>query len=171
MLIYPVNERQAQTAAITNAKIDMQALSETSVDEIANALIYGRAHVLYAYCEDESEILDLDQKITVQKYNALIREIVCDKRDRFTRSDLKIIFEATVGRVPNSPAKFTKYLKHHGLDVGLNRVEGRTERGSLVVEWRDADDWFTRAQRDYGVMKTISAPTEQTDNGIRESGN
>jgi len=164
MLIYPVNERQAQTAAITKAKIDMQALSETSVDEIANALIHGRAHVLHSYCEDESEVLDLDQKLIIQKYNQLVREIACEKRDRFTRSDLKIIFEATVGRVPNTPAKFTKYLKHHGLDVGVNKVDGKTERGSLIVEWRDDDDWFTRTQREYGVMKTVDSTSQQADN-------
>lgn len=171
MLAYPVNMRQAQTAAITAAKVDMQALSETSVDEIANALIHGRANVLHSYCEDESEILDLDQRMVIKKYNELIREIVCDRRDRFTRSDLKIIFEATVGRVPNTPAKFTKYLKHHGLDVGVNRIEGKTERGSLVIEWRDTDDWFTRTQREYGVMKSIPPPeTDDDDTTARTTG-
>ena len=164
LLIYPVNERQAQTADVTKAKRDMQSLSETSVDEIANALIHGRAHTLYSYCEDESEVLDLDHRLVIQRYNQLVREVVCEGRDRFTRSDLKIIFESTVGRVPNTPAKFTKYLKHHGLDIGVNRISNKTERGSLVVEWRDTEDWFTKTQREYGVMKAVQAPTEQIDN-------
>ena len=155
MLVYPYNRRQAQTASLTKAKIDMQALSETSVDEIANALIHGRAHVLYNYCEDDTEILDLEQKVIHQKYNQLIREVICEGRNRFTRLDLKILFEATVGRVPNTPAKFTKYLKHHGLEVGANKISGKTERGSLVVAWQDDEDRFTRARRDYGVMKTV----------------
>jgi Family of unknown function (DUF5906) len=155
LLVYPVNDLMAQTASITTAKVDMQSLSETSVDEIANALILGNASVLYNYCEDDKEILDLDHKITVQRYNQLIRAVVCDGLDRFTRSDLRVIFEATVGRVPTSPAKFTKYLRHHGLNVGVNRVEGRTERGSIVVEWRDSSEWFAKTQREYGVMKTV----------------
>jgi hypothetical protein len=163
LLIYPVNERQAQTAGVTKAKEDMQALSETSVDEIANALLHGRAHTLYSYCEDESEVLDLDHRMVIQRYNELIREVVCEGRDRFTRSDLKIIFESTVGKVPNTPAKFTKYLRHHGLNVGSNSIQGKTERGSLVIEWTDDEDWFTRTQRDYGVMKTVPEP-EETDN-------
>jgi len=160
ILIYPVDERQAQTAGITKAKTDMQSLSETSVDEIASALLNGKAHVLYSYCEDEAEVLDLDHRMTIQRYNQLIKEVICDGRDRFTRAELKIIFESTVGKVPNTPAKFTKYLKHHGLDVGVNRINNKTERSSLIVQWTDSEDWFIRAQREYGVMKTI--PMEGT---------
>jgi hypothetical protein len=93
---------------------------------------------------------------------------VCEGLDRFTRADLKIIFESTVGKVPNTPAKFTKYLKHHGLDVGPNRIRGKTERGSLVIEWRDSADWFTKTQRDYGVMKTV--PEETDDEAGRQHG-
>lgn len=171
MLAYPVDERQAQTARITAAKVEMQALSETSVDEIANALILGKAHVLYSYCEDEAEVLDLDHRMTLKKYNELVREVICDGRDRFTRAELKTIFEATVGHVPSSPAKFTKYLRHHGIHVGTNRIDGRTERGSLVVNWRDNPDWFTAAQREYGVMKSVPAtptknPNEQDEQAV-----
>jgi hypothetical protein len=161
MLVYPANEKQAQTATITQAKVEMQALSETSVDEIANALIHGRANVLHSYCENEDEILDLDHKLVVTRYNQLIREVVCESRNKFTRPDLKIIFEATVGRVPNTPAKFTKYLRHHGLNVGSNRIDNRTERGSIIVEWRDTEDWFTKTRREYGVMKSV--PDDKND--------
>lgn len=166
MLSYPVDELRAQTAAVTEAKLDMQQLSETSVDEIANALILGKAHVLHAYCEDEAEILDLDHRLVVKRYNELVREIVCEGRDRLTRTDLRTIFEATVGKVPSTPAKFTKYLRHHGLKVGVNRVDGRAERGSLIVEWCDDDDWFVRTRREYGVMKSVPdepAPTPEQE--------
>ena len=168
LLMYPINERQAQTAGITSAKRDMQALNETSVDEIANALIHGRAHVLHSYCEDDAEILDLDHKLVVQRYNKLIREVICEGRDRFTRADLKIIFEATVGHAPNTPAKFTKYLKHHGLNIGVNRIDGRTERSSIIVEWRDGSEWFTRTQREYGVMKTVETHNGEHTDKLRE---
>jgi hypothetical protein len=170
LLIYPVNERQACTAGITKAKADMQSLSETSVDEIANALIHGRAHVLHSYCEDEKEIMDLDHRLVMQRYNTLVREVICDGRDRFTRSDLRTIFEATVGHVPNTPAKFSKYLKHHGLNIGVNKVDGKPERGSLVIEWRDSEDWFTRTQRDYGVMKTVEPPNELRSKNTERAG-
>ena len=159
LLIYPVDERQAQTAGITKAKTEMQALSETSVDEIANALILGKANVLHSYCEDDSEILDLDHRIIVQQYNKLIREVICDGRDRFTREELRIIFEATVGRVPSTPAKFTKYLRHHGLNISVNRIDGVAQRG-ITVGWRDSDDWFARTQRDYGIMKEAKPEKE-----------
>lgn len=169
MLAYPVNQRQAQIAHTTSAKVDMQALSETSVDEIANALTLGRADVLYNYCEDETEILDLDLKVIYQRYNKLVREIICDGRDRFDRADLRTIFEATVGRVPNTPAKFTKYLIHHGIKVGINKINGKTERGSLVVLWRTDPDWIARAQREYGVMKTVPATdSEKKENTENE---
>jgi hypothetical protein len=155
IMMYPVDERRAKTAAITKAKLDMQELSETSVDQIATALIKGQASVLHDFVEDEKEVLDLDQRLIIKRYNQLIREVVCDGRDRFSRADLKVIFEATAGRVPNSPAKFTKYLKHHGIHVGLNKIDGVPQRGSLVVEWRDSDEWFARTRREYGVMKTV----------------
>jgi hypothetical protein len=152
LLIYPVDERQAQTATITEAKVDMQALSETSVDEIANALILGQARVLHSYCENDKDVVNLDQKIMIQHYNRLIKEVVCDGRDRFTREELRVIFEATVGHVPSTPAKFTKYLRHHGLKVGVNRIDGIPQRG-ITVDWHDGIEWFTRARREYGVMK------------------
>lgn len=167
MLVYPVNQRDAQTARITNAKIDMQQLSETSVDEIANALTLGKAATLYNYCEDESELIDLDQRMIFQKYNGLVREIICDGRERFDRSDLRTIFEATVGRVPNTPAKFTKYLIHHGIKVGVNKIDGKAERGSLIVKWTDDPDWVARAQREYGVMKTVPT-TDNNDVGDKD---
>ena len=172
MLVYPVDQRQAQTAGITKAKTDMQSLSETSVDEIANALIHGRAHVLHSYCEDDAEILDLDQRIIYQKYNLLVREIICDGRDRFTRADVRIIFEATVGKVPSTPAKFTKYLKHHGVEVGLNKIDGKPQRGSVVVKWSDEEEWFTRTQREYGVMKPVknSRTEELNDDKLQRTG-
>lgn len=165
ILSYPVNENQAQTSGMTTAKINMQSLSETSVDEIANALIHGRAHVLYNYCEDEAEVLDLDHRIVIQRYNALVKAIVCEGLNRFTRSDLRTLFESTVGKIPNTPAKFTKYLRHHGINVGINRVNGKAERGSLIVEWEDDDDWFTRTQREYGVMKSIPHSQEHKNDG------
>ena len=170
LLIYPVDERQAQTASITKAKKDMQSLSETSVDEMANALIHGRAHTLYSYCEDESEVLDLDHRLVIQRYNQLVKEIICEGRTRFTRSEIRTIFEATVGKVPNTPAKFTKFLRHHGLNIGVNRINNKTERGSLVVTWQDDEDWFTKTQRDYGVMKTVPTPDEvDKDVGITKA--
>jgi hypothetical protein len=157
LLMYPVNERMAKTAAITAAKLEMQELSETSVDQIARALTQGKANVLHSFCEDPDEVLDLDKKLLFKRYNDLIREIICEGRTRFTRTDIKVIFEACVGRVPDTPAKFTKYLHHHGIKVGLNRIDGEIVRGSLVVEWTDDKDWLARAQREYGVMKTVSS--------------
>jgi hypothetical protein len=168
LLAYPVDVRAAQTALVTEAKRNMQALSETSVDQIATALIDGKAQTLYQFVEDENEVLDLDQRLLVQRYNALVKAVICDGLDRFTRSDLKVIFEATVGRVPTTPAKFTKYLKHHGIEVGLHRIDGAPARGSLVVEWTDDEDWLARARRDYGMMKTVEtandSKTSQKDN-------
>jgi hypothetical protein len=163
LLCYPVDRRQAQTAKMTTAKVDMQALSETSVDEIANALTQGKADVLLNYCEDPSGILDIDMKLLVGRYNELVKEVICEGRDRFTRADIAVIFKATVGKIPDTPAKFTKYLKHHGINVGLNKIDGKPARGSLVVNWKNDEDWFAKARREYGVMKTVQEPKNDSE--------
>jgi hypothetical protein len=157
MLCYPVNVRQAKTAKITEAKKNMQALSQTSVDEIADALIYGRARVLFEYCEDVEGITDFDQRVLYQEYNRIVQDIICNDKTKFTRNELRTIFEATVGRTPATPAKFTKYLRHHGIEVGLNKIDGEAHRGSYVTRWTDPEDWFALTRRQYNVMKVVSA--------------
>jgi hypothetical protein len=150
ILMFPYDERMAKTAPMTEAKKRMQELSETSIDQVCHALIKGKAEILYDFCGEEDEATDMEQKLRIQQYNKIVKEIICHNKTKFTRGELRTLFECTVGNVPTEPAKFTKYLRHHGLEPKLVRIDGKPVRGGIEVEWTDDPEWFTQARSDYG---------------------
>ena len=49
-----------------------------------------------------------------------------------TRDQLRDLFQYAVGNMPVTPAKFTKLIKHRGLDIDPIRVSKRLVRGIQV---------------------------------------
>jgi hypothetical protein len=56
-----------------------------------------------------------------------------DGEVRLHRDDLREVLNYLVGSMPDSPNKFTAYLKHHGLYPVKMRIDGKLAQGITVV--------------------------------------
>lgn len=124
----------------------MIAISESSVDTVASALIEGNFEFL------------LDQLPTTNNYerNALESNRVADYREvlgallaradpdsgacAISRDELRAIFDYVVGNMPASPNKFTSLLKHHRIHTVKLRFGDKVAMG-LRVTFADSARW------------------------------
>lgn len=56
------------------------------------------------------------------------------------REDLRTLFDFCVGKMPESPHKFTSLLKHHRIHISKVWYDGRTVNG-IKVKWQDVAAW------------------------------
>ena len=123
LLSYPVDEAAASTPLDTEDRDTLMSISETALDSVSNALMNGNMSFF------------IDQLPTSNKYNTNAvsaskvldyKEVVLDilkRTDALTgkvniaRDELRTIYEYTVGKIPESPNKFTSLLKHHRIHI------------------------------------------------------
>lgn len=142
---HKVDMRSVRTPANNAAKIEMQATSRTSADVVADAIKSGNLELLWdAMPSDHNSATTtgFGGQIPAQKYVDLIYDLVRSRRDRLTRDELYVLFEYNVGKVPNTPTKFTQYLKHKGLEIRRVRFNERTVAGVADIEWTNDKEWF-----------------------------
>lgn len=118
----------------------MQALSITSVDELAHDIKTGDLDTLMGYLPDTNLMLGQ----YAEQYHAIMKNIVqgisTDVRGKLTRDQLQIIFGHAIGKVPDGAHKFTSYLRHHGINLKKIRFDGVLSKG-IEVKWQ-----FTQQQ-------------------------
>lgn len=114
----------------TEDRAAIQALSITSVDELANNLHEGNLEALIESMPDESVNTD---PIAVA-YAHLVRSFT-NGENRITRDQLAIIFQHCIGKIPEGTKKFTMFLRHHGIITKRLRYEGLLTYG-IEVKWQ-----------------------------------
>lgn len=141
LLYYQVDPTKVREPLMSQDRQELMDMAESSVDTVANALINGSMEFF------------VDQLPTSDKYasNALAFNKVQDYKDvlvelisrtdrntgicKIARDELRAIFEYTVGKMPESPNKFTSLLKHHRIIMDKVWL-GKTVNG-IEVKWRD----------------------------------
>lgn len=129
---YVVDEAAVRVPVKNEARQDLINNSLNSLDMVANALVDGDLDMLVDLMSDPKNPL---QAIRADHYNSLITDLVKTRRNKLTRDELHTIFEFTVGNVPDSPAKFSRFLNHHGIKLKKVRVGSKTANG-IEVEWK-----------------------------------
>lgn len=133
---YVVDEAAVRLPVKNEARQDLIDSSLNSLDVVANAILEGD---LEALVDMMSEPKNPIQAIRADHYNALITELVKTRRTKLTRDELHTIFEFTVGNVPESPAKFARFLSHHGIRLKKVRVGAKTATG-IEINWKYEPD-------------------------------
>jgi hypothetical protein len=138
---YYLHNYQVDVAAVrlpvkNAARQELIDSSLTSLDVVAKAIINGNLEALVDLMSEPKNPL---QAIKADYYNNLITELVKTRRNKLTRDELHTIFDFTVGNVPDSPAKFARFLGHHGIRLKKIRVGAKTANG-FEVEWVYAPD-------------------------------
>ena len=117
-------------------KGDLEFLWESMPDITLQAELHG-AHSVYAVAY---------AKILAQEGKELVRagkNVGHDTRkyeSRLTRDQLQVIFEFCIGGMPVSPNKFSRMLKHHGIETSRLRVADRSVHG-MHVTWTVSTKW------------------------------
>lgn len=129
---YVVDEAAVRLPVKNEARQALIENSLNSLDIVANAILAGD---LEALVDLMSEPKNPVQAIRADHYNNLITDLVKTRRTKITRDELFTIFEFTVGNVPESPAKFARFLSHHGIRLKKVRVGSKTTAG-IELEWK-----------------------------------
>jgi hypothetical protein len=120
----------------------IKQLSMTSVDHIANAIVKGELSALAEYLPDEN-----NHDPIASMYAALVRSFIVSNQRSITRDQLRIIFEHTVGKVPEGANKFTRFLAHHGLHTKRIKIDNVPHYG-VQTTWHaskeDIAEWTKR---------------------------
>lgn len=140
LLTYPVDAAKVRQVLDNDARKNVKELSQTSVDEVANAVLHGDLEKLHSYIVPMKHAQG--KLVTIAPlYKDLIYDIFLHSHQVLSREELQIIFAHCVGDVPSSPAKFARYLRHHGITVTPQRRGSHQFRG-IRVSWQCDQEWY-----------------------------
>lgn len=174
LLEYEINEKEAHVPMESHAKDHIKFLTRTSIDLFSDALRDGNISYFFDGLPSSNHVVnDLDIAATMRddKYKSIIASmfqelnLVSHKwigRMNISREDLRFMAGYLLGKIPDSPSKFTSFVKHHGIEIGPIKINGRTVRGiknipihaetKLVHEWHD--HWLTKEEKEkFKVIK------------------
>lgn len=111
--------------------------SRLSVDIAVEALKGGDLEFFVDLLVDQPELIQPKNLTTYDRYEGLLHQIRSDNRTRLSRDEVLIIMRWCVEKVPDTPNKFTAYLRHHNLELEPIWVNGKTQRGFDVGAWKN----------------------------------
>lgn len=146
LALYPVDETKATTVIESEDRDTMISISESSADSVASALLDGNFEFFVDQLPTSSDyktnILQLNR---VEDYRMVLQTLMAHT-DRnsgecsISRDSLRTMFDYCVGKMPESPHKFTSLLKHHRIHIGKVWCIDRTVNG-IKVKWQDVAAW------------------------------
>jgi hypothetical protein len=124
----------------TTDRAAVQALSMSSADELADDILKGDIEKLVGYLPDE-DFLNQHGLMTqvAQSYTQLIKTIVIERQSNISRDQLQIIFQHCIGKVADSPHRFTSYLRHRGITLKNTKLKGIDVKG-VTIQWNITEE-------------------------------
>lgn len=162
LLCFTVDKVAAATPLETEDRETLISIGENAIDSVASALLNGNMGFF------------LDQLPTSNKYNtnALAQNRVLDYKEvvldvlkrtdaltgkvNIARDELRTIFEYTVGKIPESPNKFTSLLKHHRIHIKKVWGGDKTVNG-IGCEFKDVSDFDKYLKTHFPIPKKAKA--------------
>ena len=143
----------ARSILDTEDRREIQRVSLTSIDELANGLTTGDFEVIASAMPDErlmneSGVIDP----VASAFSHIVKRCALEKESKLTRDELAVIFEHCIGHTPGGKNKFTSYLRHHGIHTTRMKVDGLAEYG-ITVTWQDHDFSFEKTPKKMRVVK------------------
>lgn len=152
MLQYQADKRLAGVALMTQAKADAEESTVTAADSVSKMLRVGDFEDLVDLLpEPGRSFKEVEYGATNYQLSAELYRIVSDALEAMrsgsehalVHKDLFFIFEAAVGKIPNTQKKLTTYLRHRLLHIERRRLDGERQRG-IWVEWKCEDETFVK---------------------------
>lgn len=139
---YPADRALARTVLASEERDRIIQTSRTSMELVAEALQKGMLELFWEELPNAAiDLLPIHQQLLVTEYTNLVQAAVVEGKNRFTRDELRVIFEYLCGDMPRTPTKFTQMLRHRNLHLKMMRIDGKPVRG-IEIEWRVDSDWL-----------------------------
>jgi hypothetical protein len=153
----------------SQARNDVIEASKTSVDQLADSILKGDLTPLLYSLPDMKLLAELNGVNSALgiAYSGIVRReldlilvakmpsksnLLYKTPSRISRDDLQVIFSYCIGNVPESPNKFTRFLKHHGLETKQLRLNDGTKTYGIEVEWIASLEWVEE-NKDFAIPK------------------
>jgi hypothetical protein len=123
LLGFQVDKTAAATPLETEDRDTLISISENAIDSVAQALLTAD---MGFFMDQLPTSTRYNNNATTQTriddykhaiYDILIRTDALTGKVNIPRDELRTIFEYTVGKIPESPNKFTSLLKHHRIHI------------------------------------------------------
>lgn len=144
LLNYTVDTHAVATPLENDDRATMIAVSESSIDTVAGKILAGDMEFLLDQLPATNAYSgDAQTTRRVQDYQHALRTIMVrtdptDGRCNISRDELRVILDYVVGKIPESPNKFTSMLKHHRIHTVKVRVDDKPVYGIKAV-FKDVD--------------------------------
>lgn len=139
---FPVDKLKVATVLENDDRNTMIAISESSIDTVASAILDGDFEFLLDQLPANSSYSGNSIMVgKIEDYKHALRTIMVRTdettgRCNISRDELRVIFEYVVGKIPESPNKFTSLLKHHRIHTIKVRCDDKAVYG-LKTEFKD----------------------------------
>jgi hypothetical protein len=130
----------ARTPLNNAAKQKMILLNQPAIDVAADALLTGDLEYFWDQRPHDTAHLDGLSRQAAERYTALLNTIVETEPKSILREELHVLFEYVLGGMPQRPAKFSSYLKHHKIHIQSVTRGGEPHRGH-PTKWKVKPEW------------------------------
>lgn len=141
LMCYQVDEQKVRAPYQNAERTNLIETSMLSVDLVSEALHAGNIEFFIDQLPQNAPVPGL-QRLGISErdakliaYKELMRDILKNNRKNLSRDDLYTMYAYCVEDVPSSPNKFTSYLRHHNIRIGVVSINARPTRG-VCIEWK-----------------------------------
>lgn len=170
---YPVSTQRAGAVIKGAARDHLVHLSRSSIDTVTDALNKGNLEFFIDQLpQDNAPSMSNDNMAPLRV--SLVRDLLKTagryangpKAHRISREELRTLFEYVVGKIPETPNKFSSYIKHHGIQMSRHRLpveEGGEVIIGIAVNWHATEETLQRLEprKPKPAPETAPATTEK----------
>lgn len=139
---FAVDKSAAGTPIETEDRHTMISIGENAIDTVSTALLEGNMEFFVDQLPTSDKYKsDALANARVENYRIVLHDLLI-RTDALTgkvnvaRDELRTLYEYTVGKIPESPNKFTSLMKHHRIHLKRLRVGGEVAIG-ISTEFKD----------------------------------
>lgn len=140
---YKVDIKAVNTPIQTTDRDTLMSISEASVDTVGSALLGGdMGYFVNSLPTSENYKANAQAFNKVEQYKEVLMDLIerstPDGKCVITRDEMFIVFNYTIGNMPESPNKFTSLLKHHRIHTEKVWVDSRSVMG-IKLTWANPE--------------------------------
>lgn len=167
LLFYQVDKAKVITPLANAAREEMMEITENAIDTTSNAILTGDMQWFIDQLPTDQRYAGDSRLVTkVEDYKAVLHALL-KRTERnsglcnIPRDELRSIYDYTVGKIPESPNKFTSLIKHHRIRLTKVRVADKVFNGVRVM-WKDTAQW-----NEYLKLFAPMTPAKKTTSLVR----
>jgi hypothetical protein len=164
-----VDVKAAKKPLATQDRDNLIATTSNSADDIAAALHPDHASMEFFLDQlptDDGYQTNALMNNRVEDYKLVLftllqRTLAAGGKCNVARDELRTLFDYTVGNIPDTPHKFTKYLRHRHITTKRVRIENKSPHG-IQVNWADFDRFDTYLAEHFPIVKAATKAAAKT---------